>query len=280
MSGYNAPWFLQQFNDPNTGKPLSGGKINFYYAGSTDIPKATFVDYAMGSESPNPLALDPAGIAPEYFLGEGGYKVKVTRADGSLVWTRDNISGTGGAGSSSSGPGFGALFEKCSFPEDEIFWLPDPTNEWWRDDGCFCWIFPAQNFTTINYIKSLFGANNGHVTGRYSIWGFLGTAATKLVDNALPDSDAVGVEGLGLLNIEPYAFIGVAMDPGHDGGGGHPVRQNQMVYPINLGPSGIPTSFGYIGAHEHNTAFETWPAIKGADVKYLITKWMALGLSY
>ena len=158
--------------------------------------------------------------------------------------------------------------------------MSDTEESLWEPDGCFCWIIPSENFASINYIKSLFGNNNGHITGRYSIWGFLGGSQTKLADNPLPDSNVVGVENLNQLDISPYTYIGVAMDPGHDIGGGMPIRQNSLVYPSNLGPTNTPSVFGFIGQHAHNTPFAVWPAIKGNDPKYLITKWMAFGLSY
>ena len=104
MSGLTAPWFLQVFFDPNTGKPLSGGKVYFFVAGSTVIPKDIYADYPLANPLPNPLVLDAAGTAPEYYMEPGLYKIVVTRADGNLsspVATRDNVAGVGvGTGSS------------------------------------------------------------------------------------------------------------------------------------------------------------------------------------
>lgn len=105
MSGLTAPWFLQVFFDPSTGKPLSGGKMYFFVAGSTIIPKNVYADYPLQNVLPNPLTLDSSGTAPEYYMESGLYKVVVTRADGNLnspVCTRDNIAGVGpGSGTGS-----------------------------------------------------------------------------------------------------------------------------------------------------------------------------------
>lgn len=98
MSGLTAPWFLQVFFDPSTGKPLSGGKVYFFVAGSTVIPKNIYSDYALTNTLPHPLVLDAAGTAPEYYMEPGLYKIVVTRADGNLsspVATRDNVAGVG-----------------------------------------------------------------------------------------------------------------------------------------------------------------------------------------
>lgn len=274
----NAPWYIQRAE--RNGSPLPGAKL-YAYVVNTTIPKVIYADVTLETPLVTPLVANGDGLYPQYFLGSGEYTFVETDAnDVQNGDPRNYVSATDGGPLDPNGPGFGALFEKESFPVDEIIWLPDLTNEWWRDDGCFCWIFPAQNFTTINYIKSIFGNNNGHITGRYSIWGFLGESETKLADNPLPDSDVVGVESLNQLDISPYTYIGVAMDPGHDIGGGMPIRQNSLVYPTNPGPTNAPAAFGFIGQHAQNTEFSSWPTIKGADPKYLITKWMALGLSY
>ena len=274
----NAPWFIQRAE--RNGSPLPGAKL-YAYVVNTTIPKVIYADVTLETPLATPLVANGDGLYPQYFLGSGEYTFVETDAnDVQNGDPRNYVSATDGGPLDPNGPGFGALFEKESFPVDEIIWLADLTNEWWRDDGCFCWIFPAQNFATINYIKSIFGNNNGHITGRYSIWGFLGESETKLADNPLPDSDVVGVESLNQLDISPYTYIGVAMDPGHDIGGGMPIRQSSLTYPSNPGPTNAPAAFGFIGQHAQNTAFASWPTIKDADPKYLITKWMALGLSY
>lgn len=99
---YNSPWFLQQFRDVN-GSPLAGGKLYFYVAGSTTLPKNVYVDFAGTTLYTQPVILDGSGFAPEYFLEAGLYKIVVRSADGRLIATRDNVAGTGYGGESSGG---------------------------------------------------------------------------------------------------------------------------------------------------------------------------------
>lgn len=105
MSGHTAPWFLEQFRAPN-GSILSGGRLYFFVAGSTVLPKKIFADYALTLELPQPLVLDASGFAPEYFMEDGLYKIVIRDSLnivdggmlGGLVATRDNVSGAGGGG--------------------------------------------------------------------------------------------------------------------------------------------------------------------------------------
>lgn len=98
MSGFTAPWAVEQFNYPN-GKPLSGGKCYFYVAGSTTIPKTVYSDYDLTIPLPNPLVMDASGYLPQYFMQSGLYKLAIYSAEGALQGTRDNIAGDGGASS-------------------------------------------------------------------------------------------------------------------------------------------------------------------------------------
>jgi hypothetical protein len=105
MSGQTAPWFLEQFRADN-GAMLSGGRLYFFVAGSTVLPKKIYSDYALTTELPQPLVLDASGFAPEYFMEDGLYKIVVRDSLnivnggmlGGLVATRDNVSGAGGGG--------------------------------------------------------------------------------------------------------------------------------------------------------------------------------------
>lgn len=268
------PWVPSQWFD-DVGNPLAFGKLYFYQAG-TLIPKTTYSNAALTVANTNPVVLDATGRANVWLIDGEGYDLVVHDQNDNLTRTvLDIVSGSTGGGGTTVW-----ATEKESFPEDETLWLYDSANDYWRDDGCFCWIFPSRGFTTLHYMKSIFGANNGHVNGRFSIWGFVGASSTKLYESTLPDASIIGIENLNGLDISPYAFVGIAMDPGFDGGGGQPIRQNSLVYPVNSGPTLAPTSFAFIGSHAHNTAFTSWPTIKGTDPKYLITKWMAVGLSY
>lgn len=112
MSGQTAPWLLEQFRAPN-GAMLSGGRLYFFVAGSTVLPKKVYADYALTQELPQPLVLDASGFAPEYFMEDGLYKIVVRDSLnivdsgmlGGLVATRDNVSGAGGGGAPSEDTG-------------------------------------------------------------------------------------------------------------------------------------------------------------------------------
>jgi len=101
MAGSTAPWYIEQFFGPD-GKPLSGGKVFFWVAGSTVIPKAIYSDIALTTPLPQPLVLDAGGFAPEYFLEPGLYKIQTFNSTmtGGAQHTRDNVQGsTTGGGS-------------------------------------------------------------------------------------------------------------------------------------------------------------------------------------
>lgn len=74
------------------GDPLSGGKVYFYEAGTTDA-KDTYSSYTMavGTENQNPVTLDAAGRAGAIYL-DGSYKVVVKNSAGVTVFTQDNYS--------------------------------------------------------------------------------------------------------------------------------------------------------------------------------------------
>lgn len=92
MSGYIAPFYLQQFRLPN-GLPLAGGSITSY-SNQTSIPKALYFDIALQNACPNPLSLDSAGFAPEFYLGEGLYTLVIKDSFGNIIATRDYVAGS------------------------------------------------------------------------------------------------------------------------------------------------------------------------------------------
>ena len=88
-----------QFLDDD-GNPLSGGKVNTYEAG-TSTRKATFTTAAEATPNANPVILNARGEA-NIFWSTGAYKIEVTDADDTIVYSVDNItlSATGATGSS------------------------------------------------------------------------------------------------------------------------------------------------------------------------------------
>ena len=85
-----------QFFD-NTGAVLTGGKIYTYAAGTT-TPLATYTTSAGNVARTNPIVLDSAGRVPsggEIWLQDLRYKFVVQTSTDVLLFTCDNIAGTG-----------------------------------------------------------------------------------------------------------------------------------------------------------------------------------------
>lgn len=80
-----------QFFD-NNGKPLSGGLLYTYAAGTTTLT-ATYTDSSGGTANSNPIVLDSAGRVPyEIWLTAGtNYKFVLNTSTGTLIGTYDNI---------------------------------------------------------------------------------------------------------------------------------------------------------------------------------------------
>lgn len=76
----------------DNGKPLAGGKLYSYRAG-TDVPKPTYTDGAISPvENPNPVILDAAGSAFVFILDNAeAYKFVLTDALDNLIWSEDGI---------------------------------------------------------------------------------------------------------------------------------------------------------------------------------------------
>lgn len=85
-----------RFSDSN-GKPLVGGKVFSYQAGTT-TPLATFTDSTTGAVNTNPTILDSTGSA-SIFLGANVYKLVLQNSAGAVQWTADNIAQGGFAAS-------------------------------------------------------------------------------------------------------------------------------------------------------------------------------------
>ena len=88
------PFYLQQFH--KDGEPLSGGKLYTYIGGSTNAPKATYVDPNGATESSNPIILSSQGICPQFWCEAGLYKFVLTDSSGNEIASRDYVDGIGG----------------------------------------------------------------------------------------------------------------------------------------------------------------------------------------
>jgi len=82
------PTAKAQFIDA-AGIPLAGGFLYTYEAGTT-TPQATYTDSTAATANSNPIVLDSRGEA-NIWLGSANYKFKLTDANGTEIWTVDNI---------------------------------------------------------------------------------------------------------------------------------------------------------------------------------------------
>jgi len=82
------PTAKAQFIDA-AGIPLAGGFLYTYEAGTT-TPQATYTDSTAATANSNPIVLDSRGEA-NIWLSSANYKFKLTDADGTEIWTVDNI---------------------------------------------------------------------------------------------------------------------------------------------------------------------------------------------
>ncbi|RLK36110.1 hypothetical protein [Cupriavidus plantarum] len=77
----------QSYEDSN-GRPLNGGKLYTYAAGTT-TPKATYQDAAGTIPNTNPVVLNERGEATVY--ATGNYRLVLQSSGGSTIWDRDNV---------------------------------------------------------------------------------------------------------------------------------------------------------------------------------------------
>lgn len=89
------PFIVPQYFD-DSGRPLSGGSIEFFQAG-TNIPITTYTDSLGGTPNPNPMILDAGGRAA-IFMAPGSYKVVLKNRNGVVIWTQDRIKPADGGG--------------------------------------------------------------------------------------------------------------------------------------------------------------------------------------
>lgn len=88
MSGSISLSLSQQFD--SLGKPLSGGLLYTYQAGTT-TPQSAYQDTGLVTALPNPITLDAAGRVPQLFFADGNIKVRLTDANGVVQLAADNI---------------------------------------------------------------------------------------------------------------------------------------------------------------------------------------------
>jgi hypothetical protein len=103
MAGTIPLSMTQQFDE--FGKPLAGGKLIIYQAGTVATPQQAFQDVGLTILQPYPMTLDAAGRVPLFYLADGFIKFNLTNAAGIPQLAKDNVlvigpsSGGGGGGS-------------------------------------------------------------------------------------------------------------------------------------------------------------------------------------
>lgn len=100
MAGSISLSLSQQFNE--LGKPLAGGLLYFYAAGTT-TPQDAFKDSNLTLQHPNPITLDAAGRVPAFYLADGNIKIRLTDAAGVTQIAADNLLVIGPSSGSGSG---------------------------------------------------------------------------------------------------------------------------------------------------------------------------------
>lgn len=108
MSYIKGQPFKPEFVDPNTGKPLSGGTVEFYFAG-TSTPTEYHTDQ-QGTDGGTSLTLNAAGkpATDIFYDDEKTYKFVVKTSSGALVDTIDDYIPGAGSGGGGTGSGTGS----------------------------------------------------------------------------------------------------------------------------------------------------------------------------
>lgn len=89
MSTSLMPLPKQQYFDSPNGRPLAGGKVYTYSAGTT-TPKATYTDSAGLVPQANPIVLNARGEPDNPIYWSGNYKIVLKDSSGSTIYTVDN----------------------------------------------------------------------------------------------------------------------------------------------------------------------------------------------
>ena len=79
----------QQFDE--FGKPLSGGKLYIYQAGTVATPQDSFQDGLLTIKMHWPITMDAAGRLPQFFVADGYVKIRMTDRYGVVQREADGI---------------------------------------------------------------------------------------------------------------------------------------------------------------------------------------------
>lgn len=212
---------IQQFFSAS-GKPLAGGKINTYAAG-TSTPQSTFADNGGANTNPNPIILDSNGRSPVaiWLTAQVTYRFVITDSNNNIVTTLDNISGINDVQSSPVTPSGSVMV----FPQTTV-----PTG-WTR---------------VSTYDDAALRVVGSAVPGSGGVNGFISQLVNQLTSTGT---------GLNATQIPSHFHSwGVKLDNGHGSG-------SEFVFEVQLTPPGsvtIVSSFVGGGApHSHTVTLNT-----------------------
>jgi hypothetical protein len=262
MPGSTPPWFIERFQLPS-GAAMSGGKMYFFVAGSTTVPKNVFSDYALTIPLTQPLVMDAAGSAPQYFMEAGLYKVLIKDAANILQHTRDNIEGAAGSGSGLPGMNSASAFiENFPFPEGE--WITDSASELWAQSPNLSFVnfFNVNGFTKLYWFEQFIPEGTGHQNANCAFWKTLGnfTSFQKIYDGGIVDWTYPGRFVFPTpLDITDTQILAFASDGGLGGGNSASNFVKQSKMSAGDGATGAPLNMSYLGIHAGgaNTPFQS-----------------------
>ena len=120
MAGSISLSLSQQFD--RLGRPLTGGKLYFFQAGTVSTPQNAYKDVGLTLAHANPIVLDAAGRVPAFYLADGAIKIRLTDKSGVVQVEQDQLLVIGpSAGGGGGGPGIDpTTVFKTGYP----LWIP------------------------------------------------------------------------------------------------------------------------------------------------------------
>lgn len=120
--------------DKDTGKPLRGGKLYFFQAGTISTPQNAYKDTGLVSAHPNPITLDGSGRVPSFYLADGAIHIRLTSAQGVTQFEENSLLVIGPSGGTTPGASVDAT---AMFQTGDVIWLDQAgvRTGWVRDNG-------------------------------------------------------------------------------------------------------------------------------------------------
>jgi hypothetical protein len=124
----------QQFDA--SGRPLAGGSLYIYQAGTVATPQNSYQDYGLTLLNPNPLTLDASGRIPMFWLADGLIHARLTDSSGAVVVdvTMQTLGPSSGGG---GGGGGGSVDPTALLATGDFKWRPtsETLSGWVKANG-------------------------------------------------------------------------------------------------------------------------------------------------